>query len=124
MVLQTQRCPSTPAQHHPDARYQQQAYSMYQESGGRIQDGGYTNFSAITGQMTPYSNYSQVSTYSSENSQHQSGGYHGGGVGVATTGLNQTSYHGHSQSHGHNGYGNGPSYGYQKHSWTLKNLDD
>ncbi|KAI3698509.1 hypothetical protein L2E82_42113 [Cichorium intybus] len=72
MVLQTQRCPGAPAQHH-------------QESSGRIQGGGNSNFSAISGQTTPYSNY--------------------------------------SQSHGHNGYENGPSYGYQKHSWTLKKLD-
>ncbi|KAI3501812.1 hypothetical protein L1887_29837 [Cichorium endivia] len=102
MVLKTQRCPGAPAQHH-------------QESSGRIQGGGYSSFSAITGQTTPYS---------SENSQHhQSGGYHGSGIGVVATGLNQSSYHGQSQSHGHNGYGNGPTYGYQKHSWTLKKLD-
>ncbi|KAL4570158.1 hypothetical protein LXL04_025809 [Taraxacum kok-saghyz] len=125
MVLQTQRCPAQP---HP---------GPYQESGGRIHDGGYTNFTTISGPTTPYSNYSQVMTYSSENSQHHqsSGGYNGngaghyGGGGVVASGLPNTvryesSFHGNSLSHGHNNCGNGPTYGYQKQSWTLKNLDD
>ncbi|KAL7609825.1 hypothetical protein Lser_V15G10645 [Lactuca serriola] len=134
MVLQTQRCPGTAVPHHHGPTCQQQSYSTYQETGGRIQDGGYTNFSTITGPTPPYLNYSQVSTYSSDNSQHHQsgGGYHGygapqysgGGVvasGQPHTGRYETFYHGNSQSHGH---GNGPTYGYQKESWTIKDLDD
>ncbi|KAI3728346.1 hypothetical protein L6452_16980 [Arctium lappa] len=138
MVLQTERCPG--------AAFQQQSHWSNQESGGRIQDGGYRNFSTVNGHTTPCSNYSQVSTYSSGNPHnHQSGwstgaDYHGNGASYYPGGGQyESSFHGSSHSHGssfshgHNIYGNGVNYnhspngmnyGYQKVSWTLKNVDD
>ncbi|KAI3787257.1 hypothetical protein L1987_41601 [Smallanthus sonchifolius] len=157
MVLRTERCRC------PCSSSDQQSYSIYQESCGRIQYGG--------GHAAPYSQPHQ-SVWSTGGGYHGNGASHPLGGGAVTTILPNTGpyesyYHGHtapysqphqsvwstgggyhgngashplgggavttilpntgpyeSYYHGHNSYGNGTNYGYQKTTWTLKDLDN